>query len=123
MIELFKDLSFDEATHTYTLHSKKLTPVSSEVGKFYKKFDSEAISSAIAKRQSSTKEEYNRIKTELLNQWNAISKEASALGSLVHKFGEDYLGSDRKILPKSDYEKSIVDFWNTMDDYEVVGVS
>lgn len=122
MKDLFKDLEFNEEKHIYTLHGRRLPSVSAEVGKFYKKFDSDAIASAIARRQSSTQEEYKNKKEELLNQWANTSKEAATLGSLVHKFAEDYLGSDRKILPKSDYEQTIVNFWNTMDSYEVAGI-
>ena len=120
MKDLFKDLQFNEEKHIYTLNGKRLPSVSAEVAKFYKKFDSQAIASAIAKRQSSNTEEYIKIKEELLSSWETTSKNAAELGSLVHKFAEDYLGSGRKILPKSDFEKTIINFWNTMDSYEVI---
>lgn len=122
MIDLFKDLQFDEEKHIYTLKGRRLNSVSAEVAKFYKKFDSDAISSAIARSKSSNREEYIKIKEGLLSQWNSTSKEAAELGSLVHKFAEDYLGSSRKVLPKSDYEQTIVNFWNTMDSCEVIGI-
>lgn len=116
---MFEDLKFDEAKHIYTLNGVRLSSVSAEVSKYYKKFDSEAIATAIAKRQSGDKLEYIKIKNELLESWSKTSKEAAEMGSLVHKFAEDYLGSNKALLPNSRLEKVITDFWNTMDDYTI----
>ena len=39
MIDLFKDLHFNEEKHIYTLNGRRLPSVSAEVAKYYKKFD------------------------------------------------------------------------------------
>lgn len=121
MNNLFSDLVFDEKHHTYHVNKVKLRSVSAECKKFYKEFDAQNISLAMAKKQSDDSRIVKKIQQEILNNWKVSGDEAATLGTLVHKFGEDYIGSNRTLLPISDYDKSIISFWSELNPiYDVV---
>nr|DAX18409.1 MAG TPA: ATP dependent helicase [Caudoviricetes sp.] len=105
----FKDLKFDEATHTYTKLKKKLTPVSYVLKKFTEEFDSDKMSVLVANKRGITKE-------EVLKEWEDNKNKACQLGTKVHLFGENYC-RDRELKPTNGYEEAIVKWYSTKPDY------
>ena len=105
----FKDLKFDETTHTYTKLKKKLTPVSYVLKKFTEEFDSDKMSVLVANKRGITKE-------EVLKEWEDNKNKACELGTKVHLFGENYC-RDRELKPTNGYEEAIVKWYSTKPDY------
>lgn len=105
----FKDLKFDETTHTYTKLKKKLTPVSYVLKKFTEEFDSDKMSVLVANKRGITKE-------EVLKEWEDNKNKACQLGTKVHLFGENYC-RDRDLKPSNGYEEAIVKWYSTKPDY------
>lgn len=105
----FKDLKFDETTHTYTKLKKKLTPVSYVLKKFTEEFDSDKMSVLVANKRGITKE-------EVLKEWENNKNKACQLGTKVHLFGENYC-RDRDLKPSNGYEEAIVKWYSTKPDY------
>ena len=105
----FKDLKFDETTHTYTKSKKKLTPVSYVLKKFTEEFDSDKMSVLVANKRGITKE-------EVLKEWEDNKNKACQLGTKVHLFGENYC-RDRNLKPTNGYEEAIVKWYSTKPDY------
>nr|DAS64675.1 MAG TPA: ATP dependent helicase [Caudoviricetes sp.] len=105
----FKDLKFDETTHTYTKLKKKLTPVSYVLKKFTEEFDSDKMSVLVANKRGITKE-------EVLKEWEDNKNKACQLGTKVHLFGENYC-RNRDLKPSNGYEEAIVKWYSTKPDY------
>lgn len=105
----FKDLKFDETTHTYTKLKKKLTPVSYVLKKFTEEFDSDKMSVLVANKRGITKE-------EVLKEWEDNKNKACQLGTKVHLFGENYC-RDRELKPTNGYEEAIVKWYSIVPDY------
>ena len=105
----FKDLKFDESTHTYTKLKKKLTPVSYVLKKFTEEFDSDKMSVLVANKRGITKE-------EVLKEWEDNKNKACQLGTKVHLFGENYC-RDRNLKPTNGYEEAIVKWYSIVPDY------
>ena len=77
-------ITFDEATHTYSVGGKELTPVSNVVSQFFTPFDAERISI----RKCHGDKEAARI---LREEWAATGQIASQAGTFLHKQIEDYI--------------------------------
>lgn len=77
-------ISFDEATHTYSVDGKELTPVSNVVSQFFTPFDAERISI----RKCHGDKNAARI---LRDEWAAAGQMASQAGTFLHKQIEDYI--------------------------------
>lgn len=105
----FKDLKFDETTHTYTKLKKKLTPVSYVLKKFTEEFDSDKMSVLVANKRGITKE-------EVLKEWEDNKNKACQLGTKVHLFGENYC-RDRDLKPSNGYEEAITKWYSIIPDY------
>jgi len=105
----FKDLLFDEATHTYTKLKKKLTPVSYVLKKFVEEFDSDKMSILVANKRGITQE-------EVLKEWEDNKNKACELGTKVHLFGEKYC-RDRDLKPTNGYEEAITKWYSIIPDY------
>ena len=91
---------FDEASHTYTYvdpQTKKPVQIFKSVtgflSQFKEKFDSERIAKMVAKKQGKTV-------ASVLNEWKKISDTALDLGTLVHKWIEDYYNGSNPAEPE-----------------------
>lgn len=103
----FKDLTFNEAKHIYSVKGEKLKSSVSKVLKiFVEKTDFKQIALAIDKRDG-----LPTGTTSVL--WDLNSKIALAIGTRAHYFGELY-AFNRILKPTSGYEEAIVKFWNDL---------
>lgn len=113
----FKDLKFDEPSHTYTVNGVKYPSVSSLIKNFYEEFDSSGVAPVYASRRGFNEQ-------QVIDAWLGEGKIASDKGHRVHLFGEDYvkwryfgMGEEPKVSCKQTL--GIVDFWNNFPDYLV----
>ena len=81
ILDAFKDLMFDEPTHTYTLNGTILPSVTTVLHKFQEPFDSDGIAEKYAQKNGFTKEYW-------LDKWKFKNLVATTTGTLVHEFGE-----------------------------------
>lgn len=85
-------LQFDETSHTYTFLDKELRSVSSVVASQFRKFNSHAVSRALAK--SKAKEEgspyFGMTQEDIVEKWNETSKESREAGTALHRNIEDF---------------------------------
>jgi hypothetical protein len=126
LIEHYKQIVFDEPSHTYKVAGKGLTPVSNFIHKFVKPFEAEKIAPFSARKAGCT------IK-EIRAKWDKERDDACANGTMVHDFGERYvvdkydvvsnlsyssvyqhLKDGQELQPKS---QALVKFWNKMPDF------
>ena len=91
---------FNEASHTYTyLDPQTQKPVqifksvTGFISQFKEKFDSDAVAARVAKNRGVSKE-------QILNEWKGISDTAMDLGTIVHKWIEDYYAQKNPSLPE-----------------------
>lgn len=117
----FKDLEFDEASHTYSLHGEQLgASVSSFVSEFYAAFDEDKHSARVAKKQGISQE-------KVLQRWKAKSVWSTDMGTAVHKLIEDMLdGKAAYHLPPmwdilGSVARKIAHYLIKSDRYEVIG--
>jgi hypothetical protein len=107
--EKFKKLKFKEENHIYSVDDKKIPSTSSLIKQFYKDFDSEKVSSFVAKKEGVSQQ-------EVLDKWTEINLEAINRGTKVHEFAEDYCnGLDVK--PFCVQSQAVVDFWDSLPAY------
>jgi len=105
----FSKLEFKEETHTYTVKEEILPSTSYKIKEFYKEFDKENISLAVAKKNKVTQQ-------EILDQWDEINLVAIENGTAVHNFAEDYCnGLDVK--PFNKQCEAVIRFWNELPSY------
>ena len=109
IIDFFKDIVFDEKTHTYTKNTKKFTPVSYVLKKFVEEFDSDKMSCIVANKRNTTQE-------AILKEWKDKADSACELGTRVHLFGENYC-RNRNLKPTNGYEEAIIKWYATVPDY------
>lgn len=109
VINFFKDIRFNEDTHTYKINGKKLIPVSYILKNFVEEFDSDKMSGIVALKRNITKE-------EVLKEWEDNKNRACELGTSVHLFGEKYC-RNRDLKPTNGYEEAIVKWYSTKPDY------
>lgn len=89
------NFKFNEETHTYTYVDPQtqkpvqiFKSVTGFISQFKEKFDSDIVAARVAKKKGVTK-------ASILNEWKEISDTAMDLGTIVHKWIEDYYnGSD-----------------------------
>jgi len=77
----FKELSFVEKTHTYTVGKDKLKSVSGLLYYFQEQVDFDSIAGFIAKRDGKTK-------NQVLREWEKKKNDACELGTETHLFAE-----------------------------------
>ena len=110
ILERFKEVVFDEKTHTYKANNTKFKySVSQYIHKFSKPFDSETVASYVALKQGVSKQ-------SVLNQWESVKDEACTLGTNTHLFGELY-PFDRSLKPKNKFEEAVVKFWEELPEF------
>ena len=76
-------LHFDEESHTYTYDGRKLVSVTQFLGRFFEIFDGPMIARSVVTNPSS--KYYGRDPDELVAEWEANSRRARELGSLLHR--------------------------------------
>lgn len=101
--EFFRDLSFDEPSHTYRVGGRVLPSVSRNLEEMAIKEDFVAIAHAIGKRD-------NRDPWEIMDEWKRINTESIIKGHKTHTFAEGNLKN-----PETGAEKAVVKFWKELD--------
>ncbi len=93
------NFKFNEETHTYTyVDSQTQKPVqifksvTGFISQFKQKFDSERVAAMVAKKKGVSKQ-------SILNEWKEISDTAMDLGTVVHKWIEDYYNGSNPEMP------------------------
>ena len=81
ILNAFKDLEFDEPTHTYNLNGTILPSVTTVLHKFEEPFDGDTIAERYALKNGFTKEYW-------LDKWKFNNLVAVQTGTAVHEFGE-----------------------------------
>lgn len=111
VLDFFKDLIFDEPTHTYMVHGQPFRSVSKTIETVAIKTDFVPIAEAIAKRDGGTAE-------QILQGWADHNKAAIDRGHKTHSFAEGNLAN-----PTTGLERAVVKFWQELDRgrYKVVG--
>lgn len=117
--EYFKDLTFKEDTHTYTVGSQKLPSVSGEIKKFHKEFDAKNAAKYTAKKEGISEK-------EVLQKWENIKNIAANNGTNVHNFAEELVKNNFIYrLPANIQEFEVVRFFMDLiaeDKYEIIDV-
>lgn len=127
ILDAFKDLSFDEPTHTYTLHGVTLPSVTTILHEFQEPFDSDGIAERYAEKHGFTKEYW-------LDKWKYKNLIATTTGSLVHAFGESlfyvkaghpefitesckvqYVREKNWLIPTRPKEEAIIKFYDELN--------
>lgn len=110
----FKNVKFEEKSHTYTINGKKADISVSSFGcKYQKPFESEKIAFFVGRKKGKTKE-------EVLLEWKEIADKASQLGTAFHLGAENLfnnkidLESLDKITPNM--KKALMTFFNSAKD-------
>lgn len=104
-LEVFKTVTLDEATHSYTWISKTGIPMRNKTSmttllhKYCQPFDQDEQAKIYA-------EKYNLDKDEVIKTWKRISKEATTKGTAIHNYLE-YLFSNIKPEYMYDVQKVI----------------
>jgi len=75
-------LQFDEASHTYTYDGRKLVSVTQFLGRFFEIFDGPKIARRVVTHPNS--KYHGRDPDELVAEWEANSRQARELGTLLH---------------------------------------
>lgn len=84
MNNIFSQISFDKATHTYSLNGQQLTPVSKVIGKLKSPFDSDYWAQRKANERGVSKE-------VILKEWDDNRKASMEMGTRVHEYIERVL--------------------------------
>jgi len=107
--DFFKEIKFNEETHTYTKDKKRLTPVSYVLKNFVEEFDSDKMSGLVAIKRGVSQ-------SVILQEWEDNKNKACELGTKVHLFGEKYC-RDRDLKPTNGYEEAIVKWYKTVPNF------
>lgn len=86
-----KKVVFNPENHTYFKGNKQLTSVTTLLGKFKNKFDSDHWSKVIAKRENTTQE-------VILAKWKEKAFKSTEIGTAIHKIFEDYANGNYSLL-------------------------
>jgi len=76
-------LHFDEDSHSYTYNGRKLVSVTQFLARFFEIFDGPAVARRVVTNSNS--KYYGRDPDELAAEWEAHSRQARELGSLLHQ--------------------------------------
>lgn len=111
--EFFKDLSFQEDTHTYTVHGIPLKySVSKLISDYGNKFNTQVMSEAVAKKTSTSRE-------SVVARWDKEREDSIIKGHSLHYFAEEYL-KNRNIKPITKQQELMVSFLNSIPQHIVV---
>ncbi len=101
--EKFKEVTFDEEIHRYTIDGRTSSSVSGVIKKFYKEFDASPFPTFLQKK------------------WKQKGKDAANAGTKIHTFAERYIESCAK--PTNLKELGVVAFLMSLDErYEIVAI-
>lgn len=109
LIEYFKELKFETASHTYEVKGSPLTSVSNMIKGFVQKVDFDRIAYFIAKRDGITKQ-------EVLQMWANKRDNSCSLGHKTHDYGENYFEGEYK-EPTNGFESAIDSFWKSLPEH------
>lgn len=110
--EFFKELSFEEEKHLYSLGDNPIKiSVSGIIKKYKHPTDWKKVLKETAERQGKTEK-------EISEGWDNAAKIGCEIGNEAHHFGELY-PFDRTLEPKTGFDKAIMRFWNDLPDYVV----
>lgn len=106
----FKDLSFKEKEHKYSVKGRPIEKsVSKLIENYYEEFDVDAVAPYSAIKAGVTTE-------EIKAQWAAINLESRERGHRVHAFGELYQ-YNRNLKPSCPQEEAVVKFWRDLPEH------
>jgi len=101
--------TFDEEHHKYHYHGKELISVTTYYSRFYKKFDTEYWADYKAKELD--------VPIEVIKEdWKNKADLGTTVGSIVHKWIEDFLNGYNPEIPKIDFKigEYCVDYINEL---------
>lgn len=111
IIDYFKEIKFDEASHSYTVKGKNLKPVSYVLKDFQEPFDEQKMAFLVAKKKGIS------IK-EVLDDWHKKRDDSCELGTKVHAYGENLI-MNRNLQPTNGYEIAIKKYHSKIPHYVV----
>jgi len=107
----FKDLSFNEDKHLYTVNNDILPSVSKLIKSYHEEFNAHAASLGTAQKTGKSQE-------QVLQEWKETGDEARSRGHRVHHFGEMYPW-DRTLIPRCAQEWAVKKFWDELPEHIV----
>jgi hypothetical protein len=107
--EYFKDISFNEESHTYRKNNEDFISVTSLLHHYSQPFDSDIIASKTAKSRGVSKE-------SLLKEWKEKGDTSAKKGKHIHKVIENYLKNKNEIDTNL-YSIEINQFLNFYNDF------
>lgn len=109
----FKDLSFKEETHTYTVHGIPLKcSVSKLISDYGNKFNTQVMSEAVARKTSVPRE-------SIVAKWDKEREDSIVKGNSLHYFAEEYL-KDRTLKPITKQQELMVHFLTSLPPHIVI---
>lgn len=81
ILDKFKDLTFDEGPHVYTLNGNTLPSVTTLLGKYMQPFDQDTVAKRYAMKHGETAEYWK-------DQWRFNNLIATTTGTQCHEYGE-----------------------------------
>jgi len=111
IVDFFKEIKFDEASHSYTLKGKNLKPVSYVLKDFQEPFDEQKMAYLVAKKKGISVK-------EVLNDWHKKRDDSCALGTKAHLFAENYIKT-REGKPSNGYEEAMKTYLDKVPYYVV----
>ena len=109
--DFFKEIKFDEASHSYTVKGKNLKPVSYVLKDFQEPFDEQKMAFLVAKKKGISIQ-------EVLDDWHKKRDDSCALGTKVHLFAENYIKT-REGEPTNGQEKAMKTYLDKIPYYVV----
>lgn len=109
--DFFKEIKFDEASHSYTVKGKNLKPVSYVLKDFQEPFDEKKMSALVAKKKGISVQ-------EVLDDWHKKRDDSCALGTKAHLFAENYIKT-REGEPTNGQEKAMQTYLDKIPYYVV----
>lgn len=109
--DYFKEIKFDEASHSYTLKGRNLKPVSYVLKDFQEPFDEKKMSALVAKKKGITIQ-------EVLADWHKKRDDSCSLGTKAHLFAENYIKT-RESNPTNGQERAMQTYLDKMPYYVV----
>lgn len=109
IIDYFKEIKFDEASHSYTVKGKNLKPVSYVLKDFQEPFDEQKMAFLVAKKKGISVK-------EVLDDWHKKRDDSCELGTNVHLFGERF-ALDKTLKPSNGYEEAIAKYHLSLPEY------
>lgn len=96
---------------------QKYTSVTKVISSIEEEFDSESVATAITRQPDDRKKpEYiGKTKQQILEQWKEINDEANVYGTRVHNMIEDYLMSNKTLVPPDDFDKKVIEAYNNFN--------